>query len=214
MAIRLEDRVLIVSSTGSGKSVLAGAIWRRLRCRRLLIDPKGEHRVPGIRPARSVGRLDLSAQVAHYVPNAGTDDEFEHLFERVWATSTLGPRAIWLDESFGITRPGRCPLGLRLTAVQGRQRKQLLLACSTRPVNIEPTLRTEATHVIIFDLTQRDIAILAPDVGLEPTVLERELRETQRRFGPHAHLWWDRRVRRILRCPPLTVDGLGAPEAR
>ncbi len=204
MPIRANDRVLIVGSTGSGKTVLALALFSAMRPRRLLIDPKGEHHLPGVRRCSRVSRLDLEARAAHFVPARGDDAEWEELFERVWAGRRL-PRVIHIDEAFGPTRAGKAPAGLRLMIQQGRALRQGIIACTQRPVNIESTLRTEADHVICFDITAIDRRHLAADMGLEPDQLERELAEVHARYGRHGHLWWDRAHRRLTRCPPVPL---------
>ncbi len=207
--VRYNDRVLILGKTESGKTVLAKHLFSTFTgCRRTAIDVKGGMEL-GVAPARTPAELDLEAPVSHFIPSRLEDDEYEELFERLWYAG--GPRVILLDESYGPTRAGYAPRGLRFIIQQGREPGGAgtpgigLIACSQRPVNIESTLRTEAEHAFVFvpRPSQLDLKTLAPDLGCDPGVLSRELDALLREEGPHSHLWYCRRQDRFYRCAPL-----------
>lgn len=201
--IRHNDRVLCVGKNQSGKSVLAKHIVAQFPgCRLTVVDPKDGADF-GVERARSPAELDLQAPVSHFVPVHLSDDEYTEVFDRIWFAG--GPRVVLLDESFGPTRAGYAPKGLRLIVQQGTAKGFGLVACTQRPVNIESTLRTEAEHVIIFvpSPPMLDIRTLAGDIGQEPDQLKRELESLQREEGLHSHLWYRRRSAQLVRCSPL-----------
>lgn len=201
--IAYNDRVLIAGSTGGGKSVLARYLFEHMvGVRRTLVDVKDCHDL-GVERARTPAELDLAAPVSHYVPALSGDDEYEELFDRLWASRTMGPRVIWIDESFGPTRAGYAPRGLRLANQQGREKGIGVIACTQRVQGIEATLRTEANHALLFPLTMMDIKPLAPDLGLEPEQLRKALNDVQDTQGEHAHLWYRRSSRELVPCAPL-----------
>lgn len=205
--IRHNDRVLIVGINGGGKSVLARHLAEQFpRSRLTVVDPKDDGIDLGVPPARSPAELDLAAPLSHYVPTELSDGEYSELFDRLWAAR--GPRVILLDESYGPTRAGYAPKGLRLIVQQGRRHDMGLIACTQRPVNIESTLRTEAQHVFIFvpHPPMLDLRTLAGDMGLEPESLRRELAELLADEGEFSHLWYRRRRAELVRCAPLPAE--------
>lgn len=206
--IRHNDRVLIVGTNGSGKTVLARHLFAQMtRTRRTLVDPKEEHTINGVAPARLPAALDLAAPVSHYIPARLDEAEYEELFDLLWRAG--GPRWIWLDEAYGPTRAGKAPQGLRLILQQGRAKDIGLAACSQRPVNIEATLRTEAQHIIVFTVPRPatiDLKTLAPDLSMDPDQLARELDDLAAAEGPYSHVWYCRRTGQLHRCAPLPSD--------
>lgn len=209
------DRVLIVGKTRSGKSVLSLHIARQFTgCRFTFIDPKNAYQAGqvnlGVEPARNPEELDLAAPVSHYVPTFLSQGEYEEVFDLLWRAR--GPRVILLDEAYGPTDRGICPRSLRYIVQQGAAHDIALLANTQRPVNIEPTLRTEAEHVLIFvpSPPMIDIRTLAGDIGHEPERLKRELDALQAEEGLFSHLWYCRRTGNLHRCAPLPPAWAGA----
>lgn len=207
--VNFNDRVLLVASTQSGKSTFARYLFEHFDgVRRTLIDVKGSHEL-GIPKASTPGALDLSAPVSHYVPAQCDRDEYEALFDAVWEARSLGPRITWVDEAMGPTGKGYAPRGLRLGMQQGAELGQGFIVCTQRPVGIETTLRTEAAHVFVWDLTTIDLRVLAPDLNLEPEALARELAEHQEAQGQYAFLWYRRAGKQLTRCAPLDPSWVG-----
>jgi hypothetical protein len=204
--IRHNDRVFIQGKTESGKTVLAGHLFSMFTgCRRTIIDVKGRLNA-GVEPARSAEELDLAAPVSHFIPGSLDEKVYEDVFQRLWHAG--GPRVIWLDESYGPTRKGYAPEGLRLIVQQGREHDIGLLACSQRPVNVEVTLVSEAEHVFIFvpRPMRKDLETLAANIGIETEELGRELNELLAQEGEHSHLWYCRRQDQLYRCAPLPAE--------
>jgi hypothetical protein len=209
--VRHNDRVLIIGKNQSGKTVLARHLATQFKgCRLTFIDPKAGEISLGVEPARSPQELDLQAPVSHYVPTTLEDDEYSELFDLLWFAR--GPRVIWLDESFGPTRAGYAPKGLRLIVQQGTKHDLGLIACTQRPVNIESTLRTEPEHVFLFvpSLTMLDLKTIAPDIGQEPDRLKREMDQLLQAEGLFSHVWYCRRTGTLHRCAPLHPGWAGA----
>ncbi|HJZ00391.1 MAG TPA: hypothetical protein VJ305_06695, partial [Streptosporangiaceae bacterium] len=99
-AIRRSDRILIVGTTGCGKTELAKMIARAQKVRLIVWDPKDELRFPAVVPARGLAaleeRLRRGGRIVHWVPLTGERDEYEQAAELVWRTP--GPYLWWVDE--------------------------------------------------------------------------------------------------------------------
>src|SRR4051812_32409210 len=68
--VAYNDRVLVLGSTGSGKSEVLNYLSAMLRCQRLLLDTKDEFVVPGVEPVSSVDAIDWSQRTVHVRPPA------------------------------------------------------------------------------------------------------------------------------------------------
>jgi energy-coupling factor transporter ATP-binding protein EcfA2 len=220
-AIRRSDRLLIVGTTGCGKTELAKMIAAGHSASRLIVwDAKDELQL-GVAPARGVGaleqRLRRGGRIVHWVPLTGEREEYEEAAALVWRTP--GPYLWWVDEAAECTSKNWVPRGLRLCATQGRASERTIMALTQRVAECHVVLRSLADHIIVFceEPIEVDLKALAGHVGLSSDELRRLLGELHADFGRHAHLWSVRPTRELRRCAPIPLrqaPPAGAPARR
>jgi hypothetical protein len=203
--IRSEDRSLLVSSTGLGKSTLASYLFSLFGCQRCLIDPKAEWIIRGAVVCRSPEQLAAaldSAPVVHYVPARLDREELEAVYEVAFE----GRRNVvyWSDELGSVCVNSWAPRYLRLIDTQGRGMGIGHLQCAQRPHRIPLEAISESQHIFVFEggLMAEDLNDLAREFSLSLD----ELRALLAELPPYGYLWWQRRTRRILVADPLPPE--------
>ena len=202
--VNYNDRVFVVGKTQSGKSTFARRLFGSMTgCRRVLIDPKAHESVPGVQPARAVAAIDWQAPVVHYIPSRLDRDELEELYNALWQAG--GPMVVWLDEAMGVTEKGWAPWGMRMIVQQGAARQIGHWACSQRPVEVWPGLRTEAEHYFMFVPQPHPLNIkaMAPIVGMPDHELARRFVELHGHEGDYSFLWYSVADHELADCAPL-----------
>ncbi len=200
--IRAADRILLVGSTGSGKSTLARRLFANFGCRRVVIDPKADIRLEGAVTARGIAQLERAlagpAGVVRFVPTEATPQHYGDAYAAIFARPE--PIMLWSDE---LTSLGGAATDqrVRVYLTQGRGRGKGHLGLTQRPRRIALEAVSEADHILLFYpvLLRRDLAVLAPDMGLE----EHELAEMVRELGPYHAIWFDRREQSLQVVSPV-----------
>jgi hypothetical protein len=192
----------VTGRSGSGKSLLARAIFLSAAAPRLIIDPADSDLtdVDGAVTFRDPKRPPADAATARFVPSdPGDRDAYDAVYR--WAFERF-PRYTWLDEA-GIAAPAQGgPRWLNTYIVQGRKRALGHVACHPRPREVNRNLIAQAAHVFVFDLPNPDDRRhLADLMGLPVAELDADLAALPE-FG---FLWWDGAT--LLSCPPLKVRG-------
>lgn len=202
--VNFNDRLLVTGKTQSGKTTFVRYLFSQMTgCRRVAIDPKTHLEFPGVTPVRSVRQIDPKAPLIHYMPSRGTQEEFVELYDALWELG--GPMVIWLDEAMGPTTKGRWPEKMALAVTQGAQRQIGHWACSQRPVDIAPCLRTEAEHYFMFVPRPHPLNIkaLALEVGMPDRELEQHFDHIQQSEGDHSFLWYCKQTHQLVACAPI-----------
>lgn len=204
------SRILLVGTTGSGKSHLARQLTRsaQRQGRVLVIDPAGSEgtQLPGARTIYDPAQADLTSRTLRFVPTDPYDlDVYDELYRWAWnardaETGAPVPWWIWCDEA-GMVIPARgAPRGAARVQVQGRKRSIAHLACHTRPRDIHRDLIAQASHVGIFALPnvddRRHVAELA---GIPAGDLEARMAE----LAPFEFLWWTVGTNDLIHCAAL-----------
>jgi hypothetical protein len=203
--ILASDRVLLVSSTRSGKSTLASYLFSLFGCQRCLIDPKGEWIVPGAvvtrRPDDLAAALD-SAPLVQFVPSTLERQELEDAYEAVFVGRS--DLVLWSDELGAVCLDGWAPRYLRVFNTQGAGLGLGHLQCAQRPRRIPREAVTEAQHFFIFEsgLAFDDLSDLAREMNLSVDELRSELEA----LPEYGYLWWQRRERSISAADPLPPE--------
>ncbi|MFL5910776.1 MAG: hypothetical protein ACJ768_09450 [Gaiellaceae bacterium] len=218
--IYYQDRVLVLASTGGGKSTLLNVLFSTAyRCQRFLLDTKDEWRIDGVPPVTKLADIDWTQPVIHYVDDTGTKDDHDRLFKTLLARRqgrVPGPKryglVVCVHELADLCgdNPGSTPVNVSGYLRKGRAHGQGLLGASQRPVNLPKAAKTEAQHYFVMagELDADDRQVIAKALRLTESQLDAEL-ERARALAPdpsladYAYLWYDRPARRLTAWPPL-----------
>lgn len=210
MPIRASDRILVVGSTGSGKSVLARFLFDQFRTRRVVIDHKRELNLPGA--MRAVGPRQLASALAtevrtiRYVPptDGGSPGEYERVYAAIMARRE--PIVTWTDELYGPGDANQAPRSMRNLMTMGRSLGKGHVGATQRPVRVCKEAITEADHVMVFTppLQAADLKPVAASMNLES---ERQLRALLTDLPRFGWLWFDRREQTLRPAEPVPLPG-------
>lgn len=218
--ILANDRILLVGSSGFGKSTLASWLFHLMTAggaQAVLIDPKGEWVFPGAVVCRSPEQLAQAMPAAariHYVPSTSERDEWVGVYEQLSPANGARHMIVWTDEAQNVcvSGAGWAPRGMKLIQTQGRFAAIGHIVCSTRPIDIERTLRTEAMHVFVLagGLDFDDLKVIAPLFRVarlpsgRPVIASAEdLQTTLAEVPEYGCLWLDRRLKAVQVMDPL-----------
>jgi len=193
------DRVLIVGSTGDGKSTVAKHIVEDFQpCRLLICDSKGEIKWPGavlVQTPEQITQALSNQQTIRWVPATFEKKYLEECWKAIHAAR--GPLIVWIDEAAEHCKPGWCPTGMRLDITQGRSGDsscgpRLVITCTQRLAECHPAVRTQAEHIMVMTPppAEIDLKAIAAHVRRSPQQLEAELQQLYDRYGRYSHLWY------------------------
>lgn len=200
--IAWNDRSLVLGPTGSGKSTLLNAQTSAFRCQRAVFDSKDEWSVRGVEPvAGDVDRIDWRQPIVHFIPGddirGDTQRFFTAAFQRTHVIVAVHELADLCEYNANATPPA-----VSRYLRQGRAHGRGLLGSSQRPVEMPKSARTEAEHVFVFPgLDPDDMAVVAAIVGRRDA--QQLVDEVADRHGEHGYVYFDKRGRQVLACPPL-----------
>lgn len=155
---RPDQRVLILGSTGSGKttmgaSLLSGAPFDRMPY--VMIDYKRDDLLGAIEHREQIGLNEVPKHpgLYHVKPNPVSDDEkMDEWLYKVWERRNIG---LYVDEALRLPTKRRGAFESILT--QGRSLRIPVISLSQRPVDLTRYAFSEANHVVVFRLTdERD----------------------------------------------------------
>jgi DNA helicase HerA-like ATPase len=152
-APRPDQRVLILGSTGSGKttmaaSLLSGAPFNDMPY--VMIDYKRDSLLAAIPHTEQIG-FDIPKHpgLYHLKPNPVSDDErMEAWLYKIWARQNIG---LYIDEALRL--PTKKTGAFESILTQGRSLRIPVISLSQRPVDLTRYAFSEANHVVIFRLT-------------------------------------------------------------
>lgn len=215
LGIRWNDRVLVLGSTGSGKSVLINHLAAGYRCQVLLLDTKDEFTIPGVERVHDVSAIDWNQRIIHLVDETGDLKMTERLFRVAGRRKAGRERAgtyglvIVAHELGDLCQdtPGAAPPALSAYIRKQRAHGGGLLVGSQRPRNIPRIARTEATHIFAFapGFDPEDLPVVAACLGMSvPGCVDAlEQAASLSPTGEHSYIWHDRRARTTVIRPPL-----------
>lgn len=161
---RDDERVCVIGATGSGKTWASCWILAHHSIDKrpwLLIDSKQETMFRSLNRMGVIqARLKLSAAAPtqpglYHVPVREHYDD-EALDEFLWRVHARGRTGIFIDEAHSVAPPGRRGSALRAILTQGRAKLIPVIAQSQQPTNIDTYVKSEAQHIILFHLVDRD----------------------------------------------------------
>lgn len=206
--IKATDRVCAIGMTGSGKSMALAHLWAIYPGQRLLVDVNDDCEIgpaagedKEVCVAERVKDIDWRARSIRFVPRAQSEQIYNDLYAAIFARGNV---CVWLDESYGPTTASRAPRWLQTATRQGRKRRILHLAATQEPVNVMPTLYSQAEHLLVFKLRGRpdELAKLAPMMRMSPDELQLELDE----LPEHGFLRSHSGSRDVWAMPPLPPE--------
>lgn len=225
--VRFNDRVLVLGSTGSGKSEVLNYLLARLRNQRLVLDTKDEFAVPGVEPVRHVDSIDWEAsRTVHFQtppdarPSCATKDRPAHCgrcYDCVFKAAYYRRNLTLCVHELGDVcdfNAGRTPRWFNAYISKGRARGNGLYMGSQRPMSVPTRALGESEHVFMVGerfLVPQDHQKVAEAMGqpagelatLIDTVQAQLGGEPDRQGRTHAYLWFQRGRRRVVACPPL-----------
>lgn len=147
---RIDERLTILGTTGSGKTTLASWVLSLApfdRMPYIAVDYKGDDLLGQL----NVEELKLSDRIPNrpglYIvhPLPSDDDVMEEWLWKVWAKGNTG---LFIDEAYLL--PDK--KALKNILAQGRSLRIPVIAASQRPARVQRSLFTEASHISVFRL--------------------------------------------------------------
>lgn len=151
---RVDERVLILGSTGSGKTTMGAWLLSQAPFNKIpyvIIDYKRDALLAGIDRSEEIGFNEIPKQpgVYHIKPNPVVDDDaIEDWLLKVWGRRNIG---LYIDEALRIPTSRKGAFEAILT--QGRSLHIPVISLSQRPVDLTRYAFSEANHVAAFRLT-------------------------------------------------------------
>lgn len=206
--IRFNDRVVLLGSTGCGKSELANRLFTDLHggAQRVVLDTKHEFAVPGVEPVSDVAAIDWTQPIIHYRDGGGGVGEMQDFFAACHARRRIVVLVHELSDVCDFSA-GRTPPAFNEYVSKGRALGQGLIAGSQRPFEVPSRAKSEADHVFLFVPRfglEQDHKAAAQTIGMNVNELAATLDELLATLGEHSFLHFDRRERSVVACEPLS----------
>lgn len=150
---RPDQRVLILGSTGSGKTTMGAALLSNAPFNDMpyvMIDYKRDSLLNAIDHRERIG-FDIPKHpgLYHLQPNPVSDDErMEAWLYRIWERRNIG---LYVDEALRL--PTKKTGAFESILTQGRSLRIPVISLSQRPVDLTRYAFSEANHVVVFKLT-------------------------------------------------------------
>jgi DNA helicase HerA-like ATPase len=168
---RPDQRVLILGSTGSGKTTVGAWLLSQSNFDEMpwiMIDYKRDALLNSIDRRRQIGLNEIPKEpgLYHVKPNPVRDDEaVENWLLRVWEQRNIG---LYVDEALRLPT-SRKTGAFETILTQGRSLRIPVIALSQRPVDLTRYAFSEANHVVVMRLTdlrdRKKVTEYVPDVG-------------------------------------------------
>lgn len=192
---RLDERLVVIGRTGSGKT--QGAAWILSRAPfdeqpYIIVNFKSDHLLNSIPHLKHIDFNERPKYPGVYMitPTPLHDEEHVEKFLReVWTWQDTG---IFMDECYEIPKNSRA-FGSLLR--QGRSRSIPMIICTQRPVAVDRAVFTEASKYMLFDVVDgRDLKIVAEFIppGIIPN-----------RIPQFCSVWYDVASREAIRLNPV-----------
>jgi DNA helicase HerA-like ATPase len=168
---RPDQRVLILGSTGSGKTTVGAWLLSEANFDEMpwvMIDYKRDSLLNAIDRRRQIGLNDIPKEpgLYHLKPNPVSDDErVESWLLRCWEKRNIG---LYVDEALRLPT-SRKTGAFETILTQGRSLHIPVIALSQRPVDLTRYAFSEANHVVVMRLTdlrdRKKVTEYVPNVG-------------------------------------------------
>lgn len=200
------DRVAIFGGTGSGKSVLAHALFSSIPNEgwwRIIIDVTDSIVEPTALTIYDPIEIPWDKSYSfRFVPDISQslDDQISALFLSIYAHGVCW---YWLDEANEISTAHRTAFGLRKVLLQGRKAYVGGVSCTPRPKDISKSIITQAQFIAIFMIVDYDDrAYVAKNIGMSPP----EFDDLMSQLPEYGYLFYDVKARTLYEVPPIPSD--------
>lgn len=152
---REDEHTTIVGRTGTGKTQFGAWLLSTRDLERkpwVILDYKGEETLNSIPRIREIGLREAPSQPGLYILRSRPDleDETEAWLWKIWESENTG---VFIDEGYMLPENRKGAFSALLT--QGRSKNTPVITLSQRPVRVNRTAFSEASHLIAFDLNDR-----------------------------------------------------------
>ncbi len=200
--IRLNDRIAIFGATGTGKSVLAHALYQSVpeNWWKIIIDVTDSIVEPSALTFYDPDEIPWDKSYSlRYVPDAGApmDIQISTLFLNIYYH---GACWYWLDEANEVSDAHKTAFGLRKVLLQGRKAYVGGACLSPRPKDISKSIITQSQYIAIFTIIDYDDrSTIAKNIGMTPAEFDDQMNQLEE----HGFLFFDVRSRTLYRVPPI-----------
>lgn len=153
----INERALVVGSTGSGKSTLGLWMLEHAPFHRMpyvIIDYKRESAIKMIDRARQIDTNEIPRHPGLYVIRPMPEIDDERVKRWLFGVWNVGNTGLFFDEGLMVPKSGGA---LQAIYTQGRTKRIPVITLSQRPVELHRTAISEADHFAVFRLNdQRD----------------------------------------------------------
>lgn len=209
--INLNDRVAIFGTTGSGKSVLAHALYRSIPDGwwKIIIDVTDSINEPEALTFFDPLKIPWEKSYnLRFVPDI-TDSMDVQISELFLSVYEHGICWFWLDEANEISDAHKTAFGFRKILLQGRKAYIGGSSLSPRPKDISKSIITQAQYIAIFALVDSDDrATVAKNIGMSPAEFDDEMSQ----LDEYGFLFYDVRNRTLYQVPPIPPEIVDAVE--
>lgn len=210
--IALNDRISVFGGTGTGKSVLAHALYRSLPIEgwwRVIIDVTDSIHEPEALTFFDPLKIPWEKSYSlRFVPDISQslDAQISELFMEIYYHGVCW---YWLDEANEISDAHKTAFGLRKVLLQGRKAYVGGVSCTPRPKDISKSIITQSQYIAIFPLVDYDDrSTVAKNIGMTPA----EFDDVISQLDDFEYLWYDVRNRTLYKVPPIPFEIVDALE--
>jgi hypothetical protein len=201
---RINDRIFIVGTTDSGKSVLAHLLFTTIPegWWRLIIDITDSINEPTALTFYDPTDIPWEKSYSlRFVPDIQfMQDQISTLFQGIYEHGFCW---YWLDEANEVSDAHKTVFGLRKVLLQGRKAYVGGAACTPRPRDITKSLITQSQFIAVFALIDSDDRnVIAKNIGLMPI----EFDEMMSQLPQWGYLYYDVRNRTLWQVDPIPTE--------
>lgn len=204
--IQLNDRIAIFGGTGTGKSVLAHAMYQSLPNEgwwKMIIDITDSIHEPSALTFYDPLNIPWDKSYSlRFVPDISLslDEQVSELFLGIYLHGVCW---YWLDEANEVSTAHRTIFGLRKVLLQGRKAYVGGASCTPRPRDINKSIITQAQYIAIFTIVDYDDrSYVAKNIGMMPA----EFDDLMSTLNEHEYLYYDVRYRTLYKVPAIPPD--------
>lgn len=195
-----DERILVLGSTGSGKTSVGGWLIEKAPFHQqpyVIVDYKRDGLFKSIDKIVEIGLNEVPSQPGLYIVRPFPDVDDDAMIQ--WLRTVLQRERIGLYFDEALEVPSNKG-ALRAIFTQGRSKHIPVIALSQRPVDLLRYAFSETNYVALLNLTDlRDRKKVKEFVGIPDDLPE---------LPEYFFRWYDVAKRRLFRMSPVPIEGL------